>query len=69
MKIQKSSRGEVIGFCTLMLAAAVWFGQDRQDKGAILKQNEMNATLMAQRNREVDGLERRLSAVERCKCQ
>ena len=61
--IQKSSRGEVIGFLTLALSALVWFGQDRQDKGALLRTNDMNATLLAQRNRELDQVHAEINAL------
>jgi hypothetical protein len=64
MKVEPSRRGEVIAFVGLVMTAAIWYGQDRQDKGALLRTQEMNATLLAQRNREVDTLERRVSKLE-----
>lgn len=65
MKVKPSTRGEVIAFAALVMTALIWFGQDRQDKGAAQKALDLNMTLLAQRNREVDVLERRLENLER----
>lgn len=56
MNIEPSRRGEVIGFCALVLTAGIWWSGDRESKGAIAKAQEFNATLLSQRNREIDSM-------------
>ena len=59
-----ASRGELIAACGLLLSIVLYFGVDRERQGAIQKQREMNGTLLSQRNRENDQLERRISSLE-----
>lgn len=63
-RYQPSRRGELIAFVGLIVAAASWYGQDRQEKGAMMQAKESNTTLLAQRNRENDKLELRIASLE-----
>lgn len=73
-KVEPSRRTDIIALCALFVTAGIWFANDRESKGATQKAIEAtaaaNATLLAQRNRELDNMRADMREIrhEKCDC-
>lgn len=64
-RIEPSRRSEVVAVLALIFTVGVYMVNRAERDGATQKAQEFNSTLLAQRNRELDTLERRIMNLEK----